>query len=197
MTTPIPPEPVQPPVPVPADKTFTQADIDRIVTERVSRERGKFADYDDLKSKASQFDELAEKSRTEGEKAVEAARKEGFTEAQQKANDRYLKAKVHALAAKDLADPADAVRLLDLAQFKPDADGEFDDAAIKAAVGQLMKDKPYLAAKPSGFQGSGDGGARTGGSRPAQVTDAELKTMNAKQILKARQEGRLDSLLGG
>ena len=32
--------------------TFTQADVDRIVRERVKREREKFADYDDLKSKA-------------------------------------------------------------------------------------------------------------------------------------------------
>ena len=34
--------------------TFTQADVDRIVRERVQRERAKFADYDDLKKKAGQ-----------------------------------------------------------------------------------------------------------------------------------------------
>ena len=32
--------------------TFTQADVDRIVRERVQRERAKYADYDDLKAKA-------------------------------------------------------------------------------------------------------------------------------------------------
>lgn len=36
----------------PKEKTFTQADLDRIVADRVSRERAKFADYDELKSKA-------------------------------------------------------------------------------------------------------------------------------------------------
>lgn len=34
-------------------QAFTQADVDRIVKERVQRERAKFADYDDLKAKAA------------------------------------------------------------------------------------------------------------------------------------------------
>lgn len=33
-------------------QTFTQADVDRIVKERVQRERAKYADYNDLKAKA-------------------------------------------------------------------------------------------------------------------------------------------------
>lgn len=35
------------------EHTFSQADVDRIVRERVKRERDKYADYDDLKAKAS------------------------------------------------------------------------------------------------------------------------------------------------
>ncbi len=35
-----------------APETFTQSDVDRIVRERVQRERAKFADYDMLKAKA-------------------------------------------------------------------------------------------------------------------------------------------------
>jgi len=34
------------------EQAFTQADVDRIVKERVQRERAKFADYDDLRKKA-------------------------------------------------------------------------------------------------------------------------------------------------
>ena len=34
--------------------TFTQADIDRIVADRLTRERQKFADYDDLKEQGGQ-----------------------------------------------------------------------------------------------------------------------------------------------
>lgn len=33
-------------------KTFTQADVDKLIRERVQRERSKYADYDDLKAKA-------------------------------------------------------------------------------------------------------------------------------------------------
>jgi hypothetical protein len=36
------------------EQTFKQADVDRIVRERVKREREKFADYDDLKAKAGE-----------------------------------------------------------------------------------------------------------------------------------------------
>lgn len=36
------------------EQTFTQADVDRIVRERVKREREKYADYDDLRAKADQ-----------------------------------------------------------------------------------------------------------------------------------------------
>jgi hypothetical protein len=37
-------------------KTFTQADVDRIVRDRLERERAKYADYDDLKAKAAEAD---------------------------------------------------------------------------------------------------------------------------------------------
>ncbi len=44
-------------------KTFTQADVDRIVSERLERQKATltkdYADYDDLKTKAEQFDTFA------------------------------------------------------------------------------------------------------------------------------------------
>lgn len=42
-------------------QTFTQADVDRIVRERVQRERSKYADYDDLKAKAGTATTLEER----------------------------------------------------------------------------------------------------------------------------------------
>lgn len=53
--------------------TFTQEDVDKIVQERLSRERAKYADYEDLKKKASAFDEAEEASKTELQKATERA----------------------------------------------------------------------------------------------------------------------------
>lgn len=43
------------------EQTFTQADVDRIVRERVKREREKFADYDDLKVRAEGAKSLEER----------------------------------------------------------------------------------------------------------------------------------------
>lgn len=47
-------EPGEPSEPKEPEQTFTQADVDRIVRERVKREREKFADYDELKAKAGE-----------------------------------------------------------------------------------------------------------------------------------------------
>lgn len=47
----------------------TQADLNKIIRERLDRERGKFADYNDLKAKAAKFDEVEAASQSELEKA--------------------------------------------------------------------------------------------------------------------------------
>lgn len=53
MTEPTPEPTADPKVDVdPPAQTFTQADVDRIVKERVKRVQDKFSDYDDLKTKA-------------------------------------------------------------------------------------------------------------------------------------------------
>lgn len=54
-------------------RTFSQADVDRIVADRLQRERQKYVDYDALKDKATKFDELEEASKTELQKATEKA----------------------------------------------------------------------------------------------------------------------------
>lgn len=54
-------------------KTFTQEEVDRIVNDRLYRERSKYADYESLKTKAARFDELEEANKTELQKAVDRA----------------------------------------------------------------------------------------------------------------------------
>ena len=54
-----------------AEKTFTQAEMDAIIGERLSRERAKYADYDEVKAKAAKYDEVEEANKTELQKAVE------------------------------------------------------------------------------------------------------------------------------
>lgn len=173
-------------------RTFTQDELDELVARRLTQERRKYADYGDLKKKAAEFDALAEQQKSDAEKAVDAARREGRSEALKAANDRLLKAEVRAAAAQKLADPADAVRLLDLASFTVGDDGEIDGAAITAAVEQLVTDKPYLAAQPSGFQGSGGNGPRgarpgTGPTLPQLIAEAERSGNTRESMrLKAR-----------
>ena len=41
------------------EKTFTQEEVNQIVGDRLKRESAKYADYEDLKSKAEKFDELS------------------------------------------------------------------------------------------------------------------------------------------
>jgi hypothetical protein len=102
-------------------------------------------------------------TKTEGEKALEAARKEASdtarAEERTKAARRILTSEVKAAAGGKLADPLDAVRLLDLDEFSIDDEGEVDAKSIAAAIDGLLKEKPYLAANRS--NGSADGGART------------------------------------
>ena len=56
-------------------KTFTQEELDSIITERLGRERQKYADYDSLKKKADEYDKQQEANKTELQKATERAEK--------------------------------------------------------------------------------------------------------------------------
>jgi ATP-dependent Clp protease ATP-binding subunit ClpA len=51
----------------------SQADLDRIIADRVSRERAKYGDYDDLKTKAAEYDKAAEAQKSELQKTIERA----------------------------------------------------------------------------------------------------------------------------
>lgn len=86
----------------------TQADLDRIIGDRLSRERSKFADYDALKEKAAKYDEVenANKSdlqRLEERAAAAEAKVAKFEAAEQRA-------KWAAEIVKDSAVPASALR---------------------------------------------------------------------------------------
>mgnify|MGYP002547575064 CR=1 FL=1 len=56
-------------------RTFTQDEVNSIIADRLTRERAKYADYDDLKAKAQQFDAAQEAGKTELQKANEKAAK--------------------------------------------------------------------------------------------------------------------------
>lgn len=130
---------------------------------------------------------------------AEAVKAEARREALAEANERILRSEVKAAAAGKLADPADALRLLDLSALEVDDDGSVDEDEIADAIDDLVKRKPYLAAQGGRkFTGTADQGTRNGGrAKPGQVTRAELAQMTPEQINKALDEGRLTDLLSG
>jgi len=179
------------------DRTFTQADLDRIVQQRVVREREKFADYDDVKARAAEFDKLQEAQKTETQKAIERAEAAelAVTQATQQLRTTALRAGVIAEAARrDVVDPDAAVALLpmDAVQWN-ETNGTWEN--ISSALDALLEAKPYLV-KPSGGtrpSGSADQGAR--GAAGSQLTREALKSLSPEEIVKAQDDGRLDHLL--
>ncbi len=149
-------------------KTFTQEQIDKIVKDRLERQRQQFAGYDDLKKKAEEYDKLQESQKSELEKANERATKaeESAATATTQANARLVRAEIIAKAAsaagerKAFVDPADAfAHLRDNDDIKVDDDGNV--VGVDEALEALAKSKPHLLtdARPGG---SADGGARGG-----------------------------------
>lgn len=180
----------------PDGKTFTQADLDRIVADRLTRERQKYADYDDLKTKASQFDELqdAQKSELERERERAAQAESARAEAEKRARDALTRSAILAAAAGKVVDPDAAVRLIDVDALV------FDDAGLPTNAGdlvaQLVESKPYLAAEPkvpAAEKPADQGGHGSNGA----ITREDLKSMSPEEIVQAKAEGRLNHLLAG
>jgi hypothetical protein len=164
---------------------------------KARREAAKEARELRAKVAALEAKQAAGAQQDEAQQQAEQTRRDADAAAIEKANKRILAAEVKAAAAGKLADPSDAARYLDLTEFEVGDDGSVDSDAIAEAISDLISKKPYLAAKATGFQGSGDGGARTGGSGTRQVTEAEFKTMTPAQIVQATKEKRLNKLLSG
>lgn len=166
----------------------SQADLDRIISDRLTRERARFSDYDDLKSKAGQYDALAAASKTEQEKAVDAAREEATTTEREKSNARIIAAEARALAATaKFHNPALAVKAIDLSGVAINADGEVDADAVKAKLKTLADAEPYLVddgkgrVKPDRSQGGGQGSASSSVASGRDMYEAQKRpTANAQ-----------------
>ena len=86
----------------------SQADLDRIIGERLARERAKFSDYDELKDKAARFDQASEASKSEAQKLLERAEAAEAKAAAFEARER--RAAWAAEVAKDAPDLAPLLR---------------------------------------------------------------------------------------
>lgn len=156
------------------DKTFTQADVDRIVQDRLTRERNKIGDLDDLRRKAEKYDELEAQNKTDLEKANTRAET-----AEKLAADLEAKLKDTSLsnAIKDAAGAAGFIDANDAAALIDRSSIEFDGDVPKnldKLLGALAKAKPHLVKEgaPAPTTGSGDGGPQ--GSTTTTNTPSEM-----------------------
>lgn len=141
------------------EKRFSQTDLDRLINERLRRERESKKDYNDLKAKAAKLDEMEAQNKSEAEKAAEREREasEKATKAIQKARDKALQAAIaKACSTANVAD-IEAVEAL-IMRSGVEFDDDDEPVGIDDAVKDLVKRKPYL--KGSRFEGNADQGIK-------------------------------------
>ena len=163
-------------------QTYTQEDLDKIVTERTGR-----AEKSALKSFFQQQGlteeeanaAIAEYKKTKAEKAEASkndakAQAERADAAEKKAQEAIAKASAVLIKANAQIQAANlgvksnkldyVVKMADLTKISIDDDGNPDEAAIKSAVEQVLKDVPELkdTKESSGFKIGADGDKGTG-----------------------------------
>jgi len=149
-------------------KTFTQADLDRIVGERLAREREKYADYDQLKAASEDLRKLKEAQMSELDKAKAAAAE---LEAKLKAKDAEIAAfKLEQLRTRLVTEAGLPVALADRVKGT-------DEATIKADIEELKK-----LVKPAGAGPVGSG------TNPAGAPE---KNPWAKDTLNLTEQARI------
>jgi len=123
----------------------SQEDFERRLAERLDRERKKYADYADAKKKAAEYDKYVEAQKTEEQKRqerLEALERE-LTETRTRVRESAVRTAIVAEAARrELADPNDAQRLVDMAAISVAEDGTIK--GVQEAIDALVKSKPYL-----------------------------------------------------
>jgi hypothetical protein len=141
----------------------SQDDLDRVIGQRVAREREKTKDYDELKKAADELKELKEKQKTADEKALDAAREEGRSQVRGELHqERALTALDKALAGRAL-NTHSALIGLDPKQFL-NSEGRVDDEAIKNWVAANTTEAKKLQEKDDaqGKRGESTGSVQGG-----------------------------------
>jgi hypothetical protein len=125
-------------------KTVPQSEVDRIVNDRLARERAKFADYGDLKAAKQKLDQIEAANASDLEKAVKAAREEGANAVRSESNKLALTYAALAVAAEArFRNPQLAIRSVELADIEV-VNGKVDTDAIKVRLFELAAAEPYM-----------------------------------------------------
>lgn len=138
----------------------------------------------------AELDKLRKSAMSDQEKAIEAAKASARSELLAEVGAERVENAVRAAIAGRAVDADAILDGLDRAKFLNE-DGRPDVAKISEWVDRIA---PKASANKPKDLGQG---ARPGATGPVQITDREaLKTMTVDEINKAREEGRLDSLMG-
>lgn len=124
----------------------TQADLDKIISDRLARDRAKYADFDKFKAAATELDQIKAATATDLERAVKEADTKARAEVTGTLHATLRAAEARALAAAaKFRNPTDVVALLGASLNEVPVTGtEVDSAALKALVDDLAKKSPYL-----------------------------------------------------
>lgn len=167
--TPAPTTPAATPAP---EKTFTQAELEQHIADRLKRERDKYKDYPDLKAAADELAKIKESQLSETEKLQKrlAELEQARAAAETQARETLIKSAIVAAAARlNFVDPEDAYSLVNKAAV------EFENgqpANVEKLVKDLAESRKYLikSSNPAlaTFNPSGNGG-------PVAETDAQKR----------------------
>lgn len=142
--------------------------LDRMKTQR-NQFRDQLREFQALGLTPEQIRALQKPAGDDDKPDPDAIREQARREARAEANRERVVDKIEAKAAREFADPEDAVAILlrgrDAADF---LDGEkVDVEEIESALKELLEKKPHLAAQRGRkFQGGADGGARKETAKP-------------------------------
>ncbi|HOR00267.1 MAG TPA: hypothetical protein PLJ35_15760 [Anaerolineae bacterium] len=134
-------------------KTFTQEQLDAIIADRLQRERGKYADYEELKGAAIRLAELESSQLSEKEK-LERELKE--------ARERETRLAGELQTSRAIAAASKAGALYpDLVAAKTPVEALADDKKLEEALKALRAQYPALFGARGGSADGGAGGGRS------------------------------------
>jgi len=125
-----------------SDKTFSQADVDRIVGDRLARQKSQFADYDALKADSVELARLRQENESETEKKVREAREQAAAEERARVAPQAVRAEFRAAAKGVLTDAQRDAFLedADLSKYLKE-DGSVDTDKVESKVKALAPEK--------------------------------------------------------
>lgn len=184
----------------PASKvvTMTQEELDTLIGREKGRVKGKYADYDDLKAKLTEYEAAQQAKADEELSAVERLEKkladkeaaelaltaqldEVRTQATQ---ERVRNAFRQAAAANDVSYVDAALKLADLSAVEVGEDGSL--IGVDEIVKALVEDNPFLVAKK---QQREIGESSNGGKQDNEKTSEQMLEEAAD---KAKKSGRIE-----